>query len=155
MSESALPESRSTEDELFEAMDRQALRFIEMLNDESLDADGNDKVDIQLKMKLFAMGQDWLIRRKKLRPISADETEGEGVRDMREWINNPEARTALEQAMFEAGFVKAPVKKNGRPTKSEAAVRERFQAYKETKGAESAKNDDSGLAAMLAVGGDE
>lgn len=136
-------------------MDRQALRFIEMLNDETKDEDGSEKVDIQLKMKLFQMGQDWLIRRRKLRPESEDGTEGDGVRDMRSWINDPGTRSVLEQAMFDAGFVKAPAKKNGRPTKAEAAARQRYKEYTSAEAAETGRNDDSGWAELIEGSDDE
>lgn len=155
MSESASPASLSTEDLLFEAMDRQALRFIDMLNDETKDESGAERYDIQLKMKLFQMGQDWLIRRKKLRPGQEGEGEGEGIRDMRSWIADPGTRSILEQAMFDAGFVKAPAKKNGRPTKAEAAARQRYKDYTAAEAVETGKNDDSGWAELIEGGGEE
>lgn len=129
MSDGASKESQSTEALLFAAMDKQALRFIDMLNDETRDDDGRDKYDIQLKMRLFQMGQDWLIRRKKLKPDGGGQ-EGSAITDMRSWISDPQVKENMEKMMFDAGFVKVPAKKNGRPTLQEKPVHDRFKEYK-------------------------
>lgn len=150
MFEGSLAARSSTEEQLFEAMDRQALRFIEMLNDDTRDEDGHAVYDLQTKMKVFQIGQDWLIRRQKLKPAAA-ETEGSGIADMRAWINDPSARSAIEQMVFEAGFVKMPEKKpkGGRPRVEERPVRERFKKFEEAQRGD----DDSAWAGLLDGGG--
>lgn len=127
-------------------MDRQALRFIEMLNDDTKDDEGHPLYDLSTKMKVFQIGQDWLIRRQKLKPTST-ETEGQGITDMRSWINDPGVRSDLDRLMFEAGYVKAPEKKpkGGRPRVEERPVRERYKAFQEAAKAD----DDSGWQALL------
>lgn len=138
----------STEERLFEAMDKAALTFIEMLNDDRKDEDGNPLVDVAMKFKLFEKGQDWLIRRQKLRP-KGDESEGEGIKDMRLWMSDPATREVLKATMFEEGFVVVPQKKNGRPKKAEEPVHQRYREFKDSQKAEENANDDSGWAGML------
>lgn len=131
MSEGASQASPSTEDLLFAAMDKQALRFIAMMNDEAKDEDGHPRYDIQLQIRLFQMGQDWLIRRKKLKPDGDGVSEGSGITDMRQWMSDPDVKKTIEQMVWDAGFVKVPPKKNGRPRVEDRPVRSRFQEYKE------------------------
>lgn len=138
----------STEDLLFEAMDRAAHRFIEMLDSDEKDDEGEDKISIEMRFKLFEKGQDWLVRRQKLRPQKV-ETEGQGVRDMREWISNPDAMAQLDEAIFARGFVKVPEKKTGRPRKEDMPIRERFKTFKDGATAEQSAKDDSGWQGLL------
>lgn len=138
------PSNKSVAEQLFDAMDRQALRLIEVLEDERKGDDGEPLVDPQTKMALFKMGQEWLMKRHKLRPDRDDDSEGDGVKDMRQWMSGPEGAKALEQTILDMGFVKVPPKKNGRPTKAEAAVRERYKEYKDSAMAAVDKDDDSG-----------
>lgn len=142
-SESASVESQSTEEALFAAMDRQALKLVEMMEDGAKDERGRDLYDLQTRLALFKIGQEWLVRRIKLKPASA-QTEGQGITDMRAWINDPDTRKMLSQVIFEEGFVKEPPKKRGRPTKADRPVRARFQAFKESAQAE----DDSAWATL-------
>lgn len=138
----------STEDRLFEAMDRAALFFISILENEEKDQEGNDRYDIQLKMRLFDKGQAWLEKRRKMKPKATGE--GEGVEDMITWMNNPATRDMLKKAMFAEGFVLIPEPKPGRPTSQEAIVRQRYQAHK--KGGQPAvdpEKDDRGWKAAL------
>lgn len=124
------PSDKPTEDLLFEAMDRQALRFINMLDDEEQDSDGNPRVSIEMKLKVFDKGQEWLTKRQKLRPARAEEMEGAGIRDMRLWMNDPAKREEMRE-MFEAvGVVVMPDAKVGRPTLKEKARREKYKAAK-------------------------
>lgn len=148
MSASSSQGGQSTEDALFEAMDRQAKRLIDMLENTEKDEDGNDKYDIQLKMKFFEMGQNWLIRRAKLRPASGLE-EGSGISDMRAWINDPAARAILKDAMFEEGFVRMPPRKTGRPKREDQAAMARYKDFESAQKVGPNSADDSGLRAML------
>lgn len=150
-STSASGAPQSTEQRLFEAMDLQAIRFINMLEDDSKDEDGHAVVDISLKMKVFEMGQNWLVRRQKLKP--KDDGEGSGVTELRELMNNPAILEFMDRRMFELGYVKAPVPKTGRPRKEELPVRERHKAWTEATKARDGANDDSGFQKML--GGDD
>lgn len=129
-------------------MDRAALRFIEMLDDESKDDDGNPLIDTAMKFKLFDKGQDWLTKRQRLKPTGS-ETEGSGITDMRAWMTDDKAKKALEDTIFEMGFVKAPAKHVGRPRVEERPVRERFKAHQDAKKAEAGANDDSGWEGLL------
>lgn len=143
------PSTKTTEDLLFEAMDRTALRLIDMLDDDSTDSEGTPTVSIEMKLKLFDKGQEWLNRRKKLRPPE-DETEGAGIRDMREWISDPAKRGDLRSVLFEAGVVLAPDHKSGRPTKAEAVVRARFKDHKQAEKLGGEPPPDLGWQDMLA-----
>lgn len=122
---------KSAEDLLFDAMDRQALRFIEMMDNTGTNDDGFDVVSIDLKLKLFDKGQAWLEKRKKLRP-EVEEVEGRGIKEMREWISDPNRKDELRQFLFDAGAVLVPDRKNGRPTKAAAEVRSRFKEHKDS-----------------------
>jgi hypothetical protein len=141
------PASPSTEDKLFEAMDRAALKWIEMLDNDELGEDGELKIPIELRFKLFEKGQDWLVRRKKLKPV--DDSEGEGITDMRAWINNPAMQEMLDQMMFDRGYVKLPPRKKGRPTAAESLVRDRFKTFNDESKAAKGHNDDSGFKKLL------
>jgi hypothetical protein len=128
---------------LFAAMDRQALKLVEMMEDGAKDERGRDLYDLQTRLALFKIGQEWLVRRLKLKPAGS-QTEGQGITDMRAWINDPDTRKVLAQVVFEEGFVKEPPKKKGRPRKEDMPVRERFKAFQEAASAE----DDSAWASM-------
>lgn len=134
-------------------MDRAALRFIEMLDDDRLGADGLPLVDVAMKFRLFERGSSWLAQRHKLKPQGED-SEGSGIRSMREWMADPESVAALDQVMFERlGYVKVPEKTKGRPPKAHAAVRERYKEH-----AQAAKADTlagSGWSKMLQAKDDE
>jgi hypothetical protein len=138
----------TTEDLLFQAMDRQALRFIEMLDSDEKDEHGAALYSIELKLKLFDKGQEWLNKRKKLRP-TPEETEGAGIRDMREWISDPNRRQMLRDTLFDAGVVLAPDAKTGRPTKAQAVVRERFKDHKDAQKNGGAPPPDAGWQKMI------
>lgn len=142
----------STEDRLYAAMDRAALYFISILENDEKDEQGNDLYDIQLKMKLFDKGESWLLKRQKLKP-SAGGGEGEGISELRSIMNDASAREMLRDMMFEEGFVRIPDPKPGRPTKQEEVVRQRFKAHKETvKSGKPPGKDDSGLQKLLTEG---
>lgn len=143
----------SVETRIFEAMDRAALTWIEMLDSKETDEDGDLKVPIDLRMKLFEKGQEWLVKRQKLRPKTMDDAEGEGIRDMREWINSPDVRATLDTMMTESGYVKVPPKRPGRPTKAEEPMRARYKEFKQGQKDERDKDDDSGWQKLL--GGEE
>lgn len=143
--------SLSTEDLLFEAMDRQARRFIDMLDDESKDEDGELKISIEMRFKLFDKGQDWLMKRSKLRP-AGDATEGSGISDMRASMEDPAFMETLDKIMFERlGYVKTPPNRGGRPRNTDKPVRERFQAFKEGQTATQKAKDDSGWQKALSA----
>lgn len=132
----------TTERALFEAMDRQAARFIDML--------GQESVDLQTQMKVFEMGQNWLIRRQKLKP--KDDEEGSGVSDLRAWIEDSKNVELFDQMMFDRGFVKLPPSRPGRPTREEQPVHDRHKKYREMMKHNANDADDSGFQKMLKGG---
>ena len=139
---------QSTEDKLFDAMDRTALKFIDLLNDDSVDDEGRPNVDIAMKFKLFDKAEAWLTKRQKLKP-SDHSVEGAGITDMRSWMSDPVAKKALEATIFEMGFVKVPDKKPGRPRKEDLPARERYNKFTTAKKAEEGAQDDSAWTALL------
>lgn len=144
----ASPASQSIESRLLDAMDRAALHFISILENEDKDADGHPLYDIQLKMKLFEKGENWLVKRRKLRPDTGGQ-EGEGVTELRAMINDPGTWNTLKEMLFEKGVVFVPEPKNGRPTSQEALVRERYHEHQRAKKGEKPGADDSGWQKLL------
>ena len=96
---------KSTEDLLFEAMDREALRMIEQLDHGNVGEDGRDMTSTDERLKVFKAGQEWLQRRQKLRPNRGDDTP-QGIEAMRELVRS-EVRAAVRVPK------KPPTKANG------------------------------------------
>lgn len=128
-------------------MDREALRWIEMLDNDAVDDDGFPVVSIELRFKMFEKGQDWLIKRQKLRP--KDDTEGQGITDMRSWMSDPHVEQWLDQMMFDRGYVKMPEIKPGRPGAAQRPIRERYKQFTDATKAAKGANDSSGWDKML------
>ena len=107
-------------------MDRFAITLMNTLSDDSVTESGQPEVGIGAKMNAFKMAQDWLVKRRKLKPDEGD-AEGEGVTLLRELMNSPEK---LSQHLEGMGFVKAPPKRTraGRPPKAETEQRRKVQA---------------------------
>lgn len=139
----------TTEQRLREAMNREATRWIEVLDGDHRDERGNPVFDWKVRKEMFQMAQDWLLRSRKLWPAQENEREGQGITDMREWMNSPENMATLETMFKARGWLPPPPRKNGRPTREEAEHRRKFEAQKkaikEAKGAE----DDRALQALL------
>lgn len=146
----ASTESPSTEELLFAAMDRAARSFIDLLNDDSRDEDGELKISIEMRFKLFDKGQDWLMKRQKLRPAS-EEREGAGITDMRASMQDPKIVEMLDQVMYERGYVKVPEKKTGRPSNADKPVRERYKSFRDNLTAAEQRQDDSGWQKALSA----
>ena len=130
-------------------MDRQARRFIDMLEDETVDEDGSLKISIEMRFKLFDKGQSWLTQRAKLRPAGM-ESEGAGIADMRASMDDPAFLENLDKIMFERlGYVKVPPNRGGRPRNEDKPARERFKAFKEDQTKTEQKQDDRGWQKLL------
>lgn len=81
-----MSEQKSTADQLFEAMDREALRMIAQL-------DGHETLEADERLKAFKAAQEWLQRREKLRPRKESE-EPQGVEALKEMLRD-EIRAAV------------------------------------------------------------
>lgn len=141
---------KSNEQRLLDALDNQAVRFIEMLEDTSQDEGGKPLYDLRTKMQVFQLGKEWLQARRRLNP-EPDDTDQSGVEALRRMINDPAGR----QAMQDAGIVIMPPKKSkgGRPTKAEAEekarVKGQLEALAKAEEEHGRLHDDSDLRAMI------
>jgi len=139
----------STEQLLREAMNREAIRWISVLDNDQRDAEGNPLFDWKVRKEMFQMAQDWLIRSRKLWPPEDNDAEGEGVTNLRDWMNNPENVAALETMFKARGWLPPIPKKAGRPTKAEAAARQTFKEQKQALKNAEFQEDDSTLQALM------
>lgn len=108
-------------------MDRFVYRMMDTLAKVAEAEDGKvDTTFIRFQMDAFKTCQEWLVKRKKLKPEEGG-SEGEGVTLLRELMNSPEK---LSQHLEGMGFVKAPPKRTraGRPPKAETEQRRKVQA---------------------------
>lgn len=155
-----LPGGRALDVEalLFAAMDKAALSMIKVLEDDSKDEYGSPTVSLDLKMKVFDKGQDWLIKRKKLQPEQLMD-DGEGIAMLRQMTADPGAMVAqfVENPAFiaaldKAGFVRQPQvarPKGGRLTKADEAANARFKQVRAAHQQVVDDQDDSSLKRML------
>jgi len=88
------PAEKPVEDQLFEAMDREALRMIQTLDHGNIGPDGQSTVDADERLKIFKAGQEWLQRRAKLKPRK-EEDGPEGVEAVMELLR--EVRAAVKK----------------------------------------------------------
>ena len=139
----------STEERLREAMNREATRWIDVLDSNQRDDQGNPIFDWKTRREMFQMAQDWLIRSRKLWPHQDREEEGEGITNLRDWMNSPENVASLETMFKARGWLPPPPKKAGRPNKVEAEHRQKFAAQKQAIKEASGVNDDRALQALL------
>ena len=151
-------DERPLEIQLHEALDRSALSFLRILDeDDKLEV---SRYDVNFRMKIFAQAQDWLAKRAKLKP--ADDVEDDaGVDLLREMVQDPESVVDRLQdnpkfiaALEMRGWLKEPEIRRGpgRPSKEEAARIARFKEAKRAKAEQVGKNDDSQLAALVGGG---
>lgn len=142
--------AKSNEQRLLDALDNQAVRFIEMLEDTSQGEGGKPLYDLKTKMQVFQLGKEWLQARRKLNPESDTEDQS-GIAALQKMVNDPAGRKAMQ----DAGIMMMPVKKprGGRPTKAEAEqkalVKSQMDAMEEAKENHGRLQDDSGLRAMI------
>lgn len=140
---------KSNEQRLLDALDNQAVRFIEMLEDTSL-VEGREKYDLKTKMQVFQLGKEWLQARRRLNP-EPDSDDQSGIAALKKMAEDPAGRKAIQ----DLGFMMLPVKKpkGGRPTKAEAEqkarVRGQLDALAEAEQNHGRLQDDSGLRAMI------
>lgn len=146
------------EQRLFDAMDKAALVMVQVLEDIELDAKGAYKVDLNTRMKVFEKAQDWLSRRQKLRP-EQEGADDEGVSILRRMVQDPSAMVeqfignpVFIKALDNAGFVRTPPKKPGRPNAEERKVRERYKAAQPAFERAQSADDDSALRKALKKG---
>lgn len=130
-------------------MNREAIRWIDKLEKQEIDENGNEVFNWKVRKEIFAMAQDWLIRSRKLWPDAGNEEEGEGITSMRDWMNDPKNLDAMDALMEARGYVKVPEKKVGRPKKSEAEVRARVKSAIDLAKSRAGQDDDSGLQALM------
>lgn len=150
----------STQTQLREALDRQAIRFIEQLEagppkDDEGKQTVSDREFLRMKRDLFVLAQDWLVKSKKLFPHEIDETEGDGVRDMKAWIANPDNLEGMVELLFQRGVVVDPTviaPGSGRPSKGREPMYKRKKTFTAAVQKEAEDGDDSELARMLVTG---
>jgi hypothetical protein len=152
-------DTRPLDVQLHDALDRSALSFLRILEDDDTKPEGASRYDIGFRMKIFAQAQEWLAKRSKLKP--ADETQDDaGVDLLREMVQDPESVVDRLQdnpkfiaALEQRGWIKEPPKRNGpgRPPRGDSERAARFREIKRAKQAEDGKTDDSQLAALLAA----
>lgn len=130
--------ARQTREQLREALDRQALRWIALLEDETKDEDGIPLYSLETKERVFKRASDWLKESKRLFPDEA-RAEGDGVTLMRRMLKDPKVAQefAKEMAKFNA--------RNGAPAEALAPARDK--AAEQTKAA-----GGSALAALVFEG---
>lgn len=111
---------------LYEAMDRAALAFLSILEDE--------EADINQKMRVFTQAQDWLGKREKFRPTGPD-AGSEGIEMLRSMLDDPVKtidRILSDKKCYEEleirGWLPPPPKPAHRPTDAQAKARRRYEA---------------------------
>jgi len=150
-----LSDDRPLEIQLHEALDRSALSFLRILDeDDKLEV---SRYDVNFRMKIFAQAQDWLAKRKKLKPD--DEVQDDaGVDLLREMVQDPESVVDRLQdnpkfiaALEMRGWLKEPPKRAGpgRPRNSESERAKRYRDVQRAKQVEDGRNDDSELQKLL------
>lgn len=130
-------------------MNREAIRWIEVLDGDHRDEAGNPIFDWRVRKEMFQMAQDWLLRSRKLWPEDKSTGEGQGITDMREWMNSPQNLASIETMFKARGWLPPPVKRTGRPTKAEAEERRKFEAQKKALKDAQRADDDSALKALM------
>jgi hypothetical protein len=143
------------EGKLFNATERVALRLMER-SEELLKG---ENPDIKVLMQALSMGQDWLVRRSKLKPEST-EAEDEAVSSLKAMLDDPakvverlHGVPAFQKAMRAKGWLPPPEKINHRPNKEQAAERAEYARRGRIEENETpAAEDDSELQRMLRSG---
>lgn len=98
----------SLEQQILEGLDRSALVFLSILEDQSRGQDGNLLVDVKTRADHFKMLVDWLTKRKKAQPEGA----GAGMppyEQIRKWLDDN-------------GLEIRPKSRAGRPTNEAKAI---------------------------------
>lgn len=131
------------DEQLFDALDRAALNLIAILDDNSVDEQNRPWYTFQEKMAAFKQGENWLIKRQKLRP--GDESqEAPGVDQL---------RALIAEEAEKAGFLRAPMAKGkgrtGRPSNLEREARKRVKDAAMAHMIKEVASDDSKLKNLL------
>lgn len=120
------------ESQLFDAMDRAALRLMSALDEKG--ADGKPMLSAGETMKLFELGERWLKNRAKSRP---EPEEGEGIallkslaQDPAEIVKRLHDNPAFIAALEKRGWLQPLPPTIGRPSKEAAARRAVYEAHK-------------------------
>lgn len=128
------------DEQLFDALDRAALKLIAILDDTSVDEQNRPWYSFQEKMAAFKQGENWLVKRQKLRP-GDDSQEAPGVENL---------RALIAEEAEKAGFLRAPVAKGkGRPTLLEKEAKNRVREASLAKLMKDVASDDSKLQNLL------
>lgn len=105
---------KDTRAQLREALDRQALKWVAILDDERTDEDGIALYSMETKERVFKRATEWLKESKRLFPDTAP-TEGPGVTSMRAWMKDASPENIREFKKM-LGLVSADKKKPATPT---------------------------------------
>lgn len=139
---------------MLDAMDRAALSMITILDDDKKDDNGRPIWSLKEKMQVFDRGQQWLEKRKKVKPEETDQAEAQVlVERLKEYMGGPEFLVeryhddpAFIAALQAKGWL-APVKRRpGRQKKADAEAQAVYDAEVQRRRAD---DDDSTLQRML------
>jgi len=104
---------------LLEQMDLAVVAFSEIMRDKTMVVNEKGELKPQYtfgeKMKAAEFVRDWVVRRRKLQPVSLDD-DAPNITALRQAIQEEMMKTLERERV-----VRLPPKKNGRPTKEEAA----------------------------------
>jgi hypothetical protein len=118
---------RSLDELLLEKMDSAVSSFSAVMSDDSVLRVETTKGEVTTvtetprytfseRMKAAEFVRDWIVRRRKLQPVTALDDDAPNITALREAI-----RLQIEETMEQKRVVTLPPKKAGRPTKEEAA----------------------------------
>ncbi len=127
-------DDRPAEEVLIESLDRAAIRFACLLDDDTRDDAGNFLITLDQRLDIFKMARDWVAVRRRTQ-IGDQQGDQRGVRDMQDRIQTGRAQPTAKPD---------PNKRRpGRPTNAEVAARKEAQLKQQ-------ENDDSGWQTKLA-----
>lgn len=126
------PEREAVETQLFEAMDRAALRLVSHLD--AMDEQGKSPLSTADTMKLFEMGERWLKNRAKNRPEIPD---GDGILLLKRLVEDPvEIVKRLQHdekfinELTRRGWLKPLPKPVGRPSRDYQTQKTAYEAHR-------------------------
>lgn len=142
---------------LFDAMDRAAIKLLEILDDPKDEA-GKSKYDIGTQMRAFTQAQDWLTKRERARPKDIEVADDEGIAMLRQLIADPAemvdhilADPTCVAELKARDWLPPLAKKTGRPDQAAALARTRYKARQGDTEPEDDAEDSSELIAALGI----
>jgi hypothetical protein len=117
-----MEKTNDTRAQLRDALDRQALKWVAILDDDRTDEDGIPLYSLETKERVFKRASEWLKESKRLFPDEKGTGEGPGVTSMRAWMKDasPENIRELKRMLGLA----QPAKPKGAPAPTRDKVAE-------------------------------